>query len=76
MTFLEKSLYQAMQEKRFSYGCCVAAMTLLAGNNAAVRDALLYLTDRNRVSEKAFIAQVARLCQEYGINPNDKTSIR
>ena len=68
MTHLQSALYAAMQEKGYSDGFCVVALHLLGGNNAALREMLLFITDR-KVSEKRATEELGRICREFGITP-------
>lgn len=66
MTHLESALYAAMQEKGYSDGFYVVALHLLGGNNAALREMLLFITDR-KVSEKRATEELGRICRDFSI---------
>ena len=66
MTHLESALYAAMQEKGYSDGFCVVALHLLGGNNAALREMLLFITDR-KASEKRATEELGRICRDFSI---------
>ena len=66
MTHSEQALFAAMQERRYSHGCCVVALHLLSGHREAIRDMLLYVTD-GKPSEKRFTEKLAEVCGRYGI---------
>ncbi len=68
MTRTEQALYAAMQERRYSHGCCVVALHLLSGHMDAAREMLLYVTD-GKPSERRFTEKLADICRQYGIEP-------
>ena len=70
MTHSEQALFAAMQERRYSHGCCVVALHLLSGHREAIRDMLLYVTD-GKPSEKRFTEKLAEVCGRYGIEPGE-----
>ena len=70
MTLTEQALFAAMQERRYSHGCCVVALHLLSGHREAERDMLLYVTDV-KPSEKRFTEKLADICRQYGIEPGE-----
>lgn len=68
MTHLESALYAAMQERGYSDGFCVVALHLLGGNSPALREMLLFMTDR-KVSEKRATEELGRICRDFSITP-------
>ena len=71
LTHTEQALYAAMQERRYSHGCCLVALQLLSGHKEAIREMLLYVTD-GRPSEKRFTEKLGSVCEQYGIELTDR----
>ncbi|MBQ1882228.1 MAG: hypothetical protein II527_04985 [Bacteroidales bacterium] len=73
MTYQESALYSLMQERRFSYGCCLVALNLLKGHPQATNEMLLFITDHKRLSEKRLTEELGRICREYEIDVSTTT---
>ena len=56
-----------MQNRDYSYGLCMTALTILSTSPQAVSEMLAYLYDE-QPSEEMFIAEIARICETNGID--------
>ena len=68
MTGNEQALLAQMQDLGYSDGLCVTAIQILSQSKQAVSDMLAYIYDE-QPSEEEFIAEIARICELNGLNP-------
>ena len=68
MTGNEQALLAQMQDLGYSHGLCVTVIQILSQSKQAVSDMLAYIYDE-QPSEEEFIAEIARICELNGLNP-------
>ena len=68
MTGNEQALLAQMQDLGYSHGLCVTAIQILSQSKQAASDLLAYIYDE-QPSEEEFIAEIARICELNGLNP-------
>lgn len=68
MTGNEQALMAQMQDLGYSHGLCVTALQILSQSKQAVSDMLAYIYDE-QPSEEQFIAEIAKICDLNGLNP-------
>lgn len=66
MTTNEQALWAEMQNMGYSQGLCITALHILSQSKLAVSDMLAFIYDE-RPSEKAFIKEMARICESNGL---------
>lgn len=68
MTTNEQALFMQMQDMGYSHGLCVTALHILSQDKLAVSNMLAYLYEE-KPSEETFIKEIARMCEDYNLNP-------
>lgn len=68
MTSNEQALLAQMQGLGYSHGLCVTTIQILSQSKQAVSDMLAYVYDE-QPSEEDFIAEIAKICELNGLNP-------
>lgn len=68
MTNNEQALLAQMQNMGYSHGLCITALQILSQSKQAVSEMLAYIYDE-QPTEQEFIAEIARICDANGLNP-------